>query len=547
MHSNRVIRQLSEVVYEQSPESPVPPAPHSSNSPSNSLREQPSNVIVANNSGLANKDELERPATLALIGSGGAQQSQLHSTNSAFHYSAASPYASSPYSEPSTPASSLTSSNFLHVPNYANAYTGISPTLEFGMFWNAPWPFGAAASHSLAASATTAIGQSEMISTSDLPSSLAEVAAASQYHTQGQFLSPVNCNSTASNQFSTNCRVQQHLQTAAASLPLNSPVTSNSITQMTRSQSMRTTPASTRRGVDGLGRWKMITIRNKEAAARCRKRRLDQMATLQKQVDELKEGSRQQQVLIEQLTMEKDHIENILHQHSNCKLPSKNHDNNNQQQHNNNSSHAAMLGYPSNSMMQQRLGVQQQHSMISSFKRNSSPALTEQCLNSSGMVQQQQQQHNQIEYFKEELMMDSSPSSQYTNTNSHSMIMDNDNDPVISDAAVGKKNRCKQDGRGLRECSEMSGDQYDAYGNHDGHERPKTLFDNATMRGNPAFDSNVISTPSNGLLDTPCYPAFLLESRTGLTPMTNNPMPITNGPMHVSSNMPPHNGDLRDL
>merc|ERR1712066_715988 len=55
--------------------------------------------------------------------------------------------------------------------------------------------------------------------------------------------------------------------------------------------------------------------RNKEAAARCRKRRVDQTNTLQSQVDQWMEKKRAMEYEIGALTREKEELEFILSQH----------------------------------------------------------------------------------------------------------------------------------------------------------------------------------------------------------------------------------------
>ncbi|KAK0407930.1 hypothetical protein QR680_003678 [Steinernema hermaphroditum] len=60
--------------------------------------------------------------------------------------------------------------------------------------------------------------------------------------------------------------------------------------------------------------------RNKEAAARCRQRRLDLMTTLQHEVDQLKTRNAQSEMLIEQLKAERDILVRELSNHG-CKIP----------------------------------------------------------------------------------------------------------------------------------------------------------------------------------------------------------------------------------
>ncbi|TKR69636.1 hypothetical protein L596_021774 [Steinernema carpocapsae] len=60
--------------------------------------------------------------------------------------------------------------------------------------------------------------------------------------------------------------------------------------------------------------------RNKEAAARCRQRRLDLMSTLQNEVDNLKQRNNAHEALIDQLKNEKDVLIRALTSHG-CKIP----------------------------------------------------------------------------------------------------------------------------------------------------------------------------------------------------------------------------------
>ena len=59
--------------------------------------------------------------------------------------------------------------------------------------------------------------------------------------------------------------------------------------------------------------------RNKEAAARCRKRRLDQITTLQNEVDHLDSIRKDMQHEVATLESEKDKLKNILDLHQ-CSL-----------------------------------------------------------------------------------------------------------------------------------------------------------------------------------------------------------------------------------
>lgn len=65
--------------------------------------------------------------------------------------------------------------------------------------------------------------------------------------------------------------------------------------------------------------------RNKEAAARCRQRRLDMMEQLQAQVDDLKRTNDEKQRLIDELQAEKQRMESMLANHGQCKISSNHH------------------------------------------------------------------------------------------------------------------------------------------------------------------------------------------------------------------------------
>ena len=56
-------------------------------------------------------------------------------------------------------------------------------------------------------------------------------------------------------------------------------------------------------------------LRNKEAAARCRKRRLDQTVTLQTEVDKLEDVKRELKQELETLQKERDKLKGILDLH----------------------------------------------------------------------------------------------------------------------------------------------------------------------------------------------------------------------------------------
>jgi hypothetical protein len=59
--------------------------------------------------------------------------------------------------------------------------------------------------------------------------------------------------------------------------------------------------------------------RNKDAAARCRQRRLDQMQILQKQVDELRQSNDHKSKMIDELKQTKEQYEHLLAKHG-CKI-----------------------------------------------------------------------------------------------------------------------------------------------------------------------------------------------------------------------------------
>ncbi|VDK42865.1 unnamed protein product [Anisakis simplex] len=61
-------------------------------------------------------------------------------------------------------------------------------------------------------------------------------------------------------------------------------------------------------------------LRNKEAAARCRKRRLDLMETLQSQVDQLREENKMKDSKIAELQLLKNELISVVHEHQ-CVLP----------------------------------------------------------------------------------------------------------------------------------------------------------------------------------------------------------------------------------
>ncbi|KAI1719553.1 bZIP transcription factor domain-containing protein [Ditylenchus destructor] len=222
--------------------------------------------------------------------------------------------------------------------------------------------------------------------------------------------------------------------------------------------------------------------RNKEAAARCRKRRLDQMVELQKEVEALKMEGQQYLKMVEQLQRERDQIAQQLSQHANCKIP--------------------------NAMVHQQRQFSQ-NSIVPPFKNES--------LMHSGL-------NNSLHatFFKEEdeLMSESSPpSSQYTNSTCNMAIMDTDNDPVISDAAMKKP---KQE------------DMIDP---------PFVTRPNSLSFKNPSYDvGNLTNTPSHGLITPSMFEFNLLNQPTGLTPVANGPMPVTSTTM-----APRDRGELRQL
>ncbi|KAI1727380.1 bZIP transcription factor domain-containing protein [Ditylenchus destructor] len=73
----------------------------------------------------------------------------------------------------------------------------------------------------------------------------------------------------------------------------------------------------TKEDIEKLG---MRRQRNKEAAAKCRQRRLEQIAKLQEEIKKLRAESQGYVCLIEQLQRENDEFARQLHQHANCKV-----------------------------------------------------------------------------------------------------------------------------------------------------------------------------------------------------------------------------------
>merc|ERR1712141_873160 len=82
-----------------------------------------------------------------------------------------------------------------------------------------------------------------------------------------------------------------------------------------RKHSTRYNPEEEGMSPDERERLRIRRQRNKEAAARCRKRRVDQTNTLQSQVDQWMEKKRAMEDEIGTLTREKEELEFILSQH----------------------------------------------------------------------------------------------------------------------------------------------------------------------------------------------------------------------------------------
>ncbi|KAI1712011.1 bZIP transcription factor domain-containing protein [Ditylenchus destructor] len=73
----------------------------------------------------------------------------------------------------------------------------------------------------------------------------------------------------------------------------------------------------TKEDIDKLGKRRE---RNREAAAKCRKRRLEQIAKLEQEIKKLRAESQEYMRMVDQLQRERDHFARQLRQHANCKV-----------------------------------------------------------------------------------------------------------------------------------------------------------------------------------------------------------------------------------
>ncbi|KAI6190252.1 Transforming protein v-Fos/v-Fox [Aphelenchoides bicaudatus] len=252
--------------------------------------------------------------------------------------------------------------------------------------------------------------------------------------------------------------------------------------------------------------------RNKQAAARCRKRRMDLMETLQKQVDDLRTENENKQRIIDQLNEQSRNLMGVLSSHS-C-------------QH-----HSKILPQQVRHLQQQQTNKDQ--SLI---------------YNGCDMMSQQQNQlHLKMEpdsdqrlpsdmdsLFKDDQMMSdrSSPINDSYPITTCSMITNND--PVISHATFQPTSikRSKLNESPLISESNES----------PAFSRPTSL-PLAAPRYSNELGNNLpsLNTPSAGLNIYSGSEFSLLNQQTFLTPMTLGPIPVTS-----NANTPPH-GDLRQL
>lgn len=236
--------------------------------------------------------------------------------------------------------------------------------------------------------------------------------------------------------------------------------------------------------------------RNKEAAARCRKRRLDLMESLQLQVDALREENRQKQMIIEQLTQQKNKLDDMLRH--NCNM-------------NGESMKEDMTMYqPSSDMLMKH--------EVDEFE-------TQQRL------LHQRISNNDIDMYKEDNMMaPGSPSNSYSAISSCSMLINND--PVMSQA-VGQPHKRQR----MSPLHELDHQQHHIQNVNHAFVRPTTLPLSSAQYIPNEMSLPSITTPSSGL--TSDYNS-LLNQQTFLTPLVPGAVPV---PLQT----PPHNTDLRQL
>ncbi|CAD5232550.1 unnamed protein product [Bursaphelenchus xylophilus] len=237
--------------------------------------------------------------------------------------------------------------------------------------------------------------------------------------------------------------------------------------------------------------------RNKEAAARCRKRRLDLMEALQIQVDDLREENRQKQLLIDQLTQQKNKLDEMLRH--NCQMEGTQMIKDDMMYNNGN-----------DLMMKAQLKTEVEE------------------------YEQQQQMYQQrlqadMDLYKDDAMMGGPGSPSNYAISSSSMLINND--PVISQAAL-KRSRHSP----LPSINEIESNVCHSQASHP-FSRPTSL-PLSTMSQYAQNDMNMpsITTPSSGLGGG----YSLLDQQTFLTPLVPGAVPV---PLQT----PPHNGELRQL
>ncbi|CAD5222965.1 unnamed protein product [Bursaphelenchus okinawaensis] len=237
--------------------------------------------------------------------------------------------------------------------------------------------------------------------------------------------------------------------------------------------------------------------RNKEAAARCRKRRLDLMESLQIQVDALREENRQKQLIIDQLTQQKNKLDEMLRH--NCQVD--------------NQMIKEDMIYNNDLMMKAHNGNDLM--MKSQLKTE-----VEEYEHQQQLYQQRLQD---MDMYKDDMMEEAS---NYAISSSSMLI---NNDPIISQAAL-KRSRHSP----LPSINEI--DPTVRMSQSHPFARPTSLPLSTMSQYSNEMNLPSITTPSSGLGDS----YNLLNQQTFLTPLIPGAVPV---PLHT----PPHNGELRQL
>uniref|UniRef100_A0A914DA77 BZIP domain-containing protein n=2 Tax=Acrobeloides nanus TaxID=290746 RepID=A0A914DA77_9BILA len=406
----------------------------------------------------------------------------------------ASPYSTSAYSEPSTPANGFPPTNFL---SPYNAYAIPTP-MDLNLFW----PFNTAA---------VAIG-SEI--TSDQAYQLATVGSS---HSISNRLAPIHgVDVVPQPTFALHGMTRSSSQYGAGSQMKNG---SNS----RRGGGRRPREAEERNDLNDEDRDKRDKRRqrNKEAAARCRQRRIDLMSTLQDQLESYKQQNNEMDRAIQMLNQQKMQCINIL-QHHGCVVPK---DLLEQPAFNINT-------YINDTGMHSKNHLQPLPPLLASPPQNSNKR----------RANQQPQHHQQrmpVVTMAEGMngyddMLDSvSPAPSSTYTSSSSSLITN-NDPVISEAAV--------DGPKHKRVKEERASPLNESDHHVARTRPGTL----PINSNIWTTLPSITTPSTGLIgfDTLSSNDYgLMNQQTGITPIVPQPQPVISS----SGLQPPSESVLRQL